>query len=80
MDFSIHLIYAIFTFVRYIQYRHTDVVEADEQLKVLIEFFFAVHLVPTFGCHSLFFLREEAVAGFINQYIAYFFSIKNGSE
>ena len=67
-----HLSYAMFLFVRYIQYIHVKGYETDDQTKVMIEFDFITHLCPTFCFHMCFYLKENAVANFINQYLTYF--------
>ena len=78
LEFCLHVSYAIFMLVQFLQYTYLDE-GADGKLKVFVQYFFAVHLVPNFCCHSLFFLREETTATFFNQFISYHSSIKKGS-
>ena len=80
-EFCLHLSYAIFMLVRCLQYTYLDGNEgADEKLKVFVQYFFVVHLVPNLCCHSLFFLRQETTATFFSQFISYHCSIKKGSS
>ena len=74
-NFCAHFSYAIFTFVRYVQYGHLEQHQADEKLKVFIEQVFIVHLLPTLCLHSCWFLREETVEGFFNMYLTYYNSM-----
>ena len=78
-DFCFHVAYATFMLVRYIQYTYLNSYGvADDKLKMIIEYFFVVTLVPNLCRHSLFFLREEAVASFFSQFISYYSSIGKG--
>ena len=71
-NFAAHATYAAFVLLRLLQYRYLNRNEVlDDQSKIFLEFACLVHLVPPFVCHLCFFLREEDVAMFVNQFMTY---------
>ena len=70
-----HLCYNSFLIFRYIQYNFGDT-KKNEQVKVLIEFAVVGHLCSNFCFHLCFFLREDAMANFINQFLSYYQGLK----
>ena len=82
LNFVAHLSYAVFQLCRYVQYcvlPEEQGKETAEEIKVLIEFAALAHLCVPFCFHSCFFLREEAVATFINQYLGYYQGLDEGT-
>ena len=77
LNFLAHTIHATFVLIRLIQYRYFDKDnELDERSKIFMESYCLFILVCPLCAHLCFFLREEAFANFINQYLTYYRSIE----
>ena len=76
-NFFVHTSYAIFIIIRLLQYQLLKGNKLDAESKILLELGCLIQLVSPFVCHLCFFLREEAVATLINQFLVYFSSIED---
>ena len=75
-NFALHFSYAVFLVIRLLQYRYLSKGQIGERSTVFLEYACLCFLIPPFTCHLSFFLREEAVATFVNQYLAYYRNIE----
>ena len=63
-------------FLRLIQYTYLDRNGVGENSKLFLEFALLCFLIPPLCCHPCYFLREEAIAMFVNQYCIYYKSVE----
>ena len=77
LNFILHVLYAVFVMAQSIRYKffYEDNHELDEPSKVFLEMACLFHLVLPLSGHLCFFLREEAFANFVNQYLIFYRSV-----
>ena len=69
-----HLGYALFLIFSYLQLNFSETTNGP--VKAITELAVLGHLCPTLCFHLCFFLREEAMANFINQFLTYHLSLQ----
>ena len=71
-NFLAHFTYPLYLVGRVVQFKYFSREEISENSLIYLEFSFLCYLVPLGFAHSCFFLREEAVGTFVNQFLIYF--------